>query len=144
MNYSIEEILAILPHRPPFLLVDRIIDGEDGKWALGIKNVTMNENFFSGHFPGRPIMPGVLIVEAMAQVGAVAFLSQKKGKEFILFRGIESMKFKRQVVPGDCLEMRADLLDFQRGLGRAKVVAKVEGKVAAMGEISFVAVTNDL
>lgn len=140
MNYSINEIVKILPHRPPFLLVDRIIDGEEGKWALGIKNVTMNEPFFQGHFPGRPIMPGVLIVEAMAQVGAVAFLSQGDGSELILFRGIESMKFKRQVIPGDTLEMRAELTNFQRGLGRAKVVAKVEGKVAAIGEISFVSV----
>lgn len=132
------DIQKILPHRYPFLLVDRITDLEVGKKAVGLKNVTINEPFFQGHFPGNPIMPGVLIVEAMAQVGAVAILSmdEYKGK-LAVFAGIEKMRFKKQVIPGDTLIMEAELIAIKRGIGKAKVCAKVEDKIAAEGELMF-------
>lgn len=132
------EIQNILPHRYPFLLVDKIIDIEYGKKAIGIKNVTINEPFFQGHFPGSPIMPGVLIVEAMAQVGAVAILGmeENKGKLGILAE-ISNMRFRRQVVPGDTLRMEVELLAFKRGIGKAKAEAFVEGELAASGELMF-------
>lgn len=132
------DIQKILPHRYPFLLVDRITELEVGKKAIGIKNVTINEPFFQGHFPGNPIMPGVLIVEAMAQVGAVAILSmdEYKGK-LAVFAGIEKMRFKKQVIPGDTLTMEAELIAIKRGIGKAKVIAKVEDKIAAEGELMF-------
>jgi 3-hydroxyacyl-[acyl-carrier-protein] dehydratase len=132
------EIQNILPHRYPFLLVDKILEVEVGKKAVGLKNVTINEPFFQGHFPGNPIMPGVLIVEAMSQVGAVAILSMEEYKgRLAVFAGIEKMKFRRQVVPGDTLIMEAELLGIKMGIGRAKVSAKVEGKTAAEGEVMF-------
>jgi 3-hydroxyacyl-[acyl-carrier-protein] dehydratase len=132
------EIQNILPHRYPFLLVDKILEVEVGKKAVGLKNVTINEPFFQGHFPGNPIMPGVLIVEAMSQVGAVAILSMEEYKgKLAVFAGIEKMKFRRQVVPGDTLIMEAELLGIKMGIGRAKVSAKVEGKTAAEGEVMF-------
>jgi 3-hydroxyacyl-[acyl-carrier-protein] dehydratase len=132
------DIQKILPHRYPFLLVDRIIDIEVGKKAVGLKNVTINEPFFQGHFPNCPIMPGVLILEAMAQVGAVAILSMEEYKgKIALFAGIEKMKFRKQVVPGDTLIMEAELIGIKHGIGRAKVTAKVGDKIAAAGEMIF-------
>ena len=130
------EIANILPHRYPFLLVDKILELTPGVRAVGQKNVSINEPFFQGHFPGNPIMPGVLIVEAMAQVAGVAGLTveQNKGK-LGLFAGIESMKFKRQVVPGDVLIMEAEFTVLKMGIGKVKVCAKVDGQVAAEGEI---------
>jgi 3-hydroxyacyl-[acyl-carrier-protein] dehydratase len=132
------DIQKILPHRYPFLLVDRIIEMEEGKSAKGIKNVTINEPFFQGHFPGNPIMPGVLIIEAMAQVGAVAMLSieEYKGK-LAVFTGIEKMRFKKQVIPGDTLIIEAEMTAIKMGIGKARVSAKVEDKIAAQGEIMF-------
>lgn len=132
------DIQKILPHRYPFLLVDRITELEVGKRAVGIKNVTINEPFFQGHFPGNPIMPGVLIVEAMAQVGAVSILTmdEYKGK-LAVFAGFEKMRFRKQVIPGDTLNMEAELIGIKRGVGKAKVCAKVDGKIAAEGEIMF-------
>lgn len=137
------EIQKILPHRYPFLLVDKITELEDGKRAVGIKNVTVNEPFFQGHFPGNPIMPGVLIVESLAQVGAVMLLSlpENKGKLGV-FTGINSMKFRRQVVPGDTLLLEAELLTYRHGMGKANVKATVDGSVAAAGEISFAVIDN--
>ena len=130
------DVQSVLPHRYPFLLVDKILEIETGKKAVGLKNVTINEPFFQGHFPGNPIMPGVLIVEAMAQVGGIAILSmdEHKGK-LAVFTGIERMKFRKQVVPGDTLIMEAELIAFKMGIGKARVCAKVEGKIAAQGEI---------
>lgn len=132
------DIQNILPHRYPFLLVDRILEVEEGKRAIGIKNVTINEPFFQGHFPGNPIMPGVLIVEAMAQVGAVAILSLEEYKgRLAVFTGIEKMKFRKQVVPGDTLILETELVALKMGVGKAKALAKVEGKIVAQGELMF-------
>jgi len=132
------EIQNIIPHKYPFLLIDKILEVEPGKRAVGIKNVTINEPFFQGHFPGNPIMPGVLIVEALAQTACVAglMLEENKGKLGV-FTGIESMKFRRQVVPGDTLRLEAEFLAFKLGIGKAKVVATVDGEVAAEGQIKF-------
>jgi 3-hydroxyacyl-[acyl-carrier-protein] dehydratase len=132
------DVQNVLPHRYPFLLVDKILEIETGKKAVGLKNVTINEPFFQGHFPGNPIMPGVLIVEAMAQVGGIAILSMEEHKgKLAVFTGIERMKFRKQVVPGDTLIMEAELIAFKMGIGKAKVCAKVEGKIAAEGEVMF-------
>ncbi len=131
------DIQKIIPHRYPFLLVDKITE-IDNTMAKGIKNVTVNEPFFQGHFPGQPIMPGVLIVEAMAQVGAVVILSAEENKgKLAVFTGINTMKFRHQVKPGDVLELEAKLTAFKHGMGKADVRATVDGKVAAAGEISF-------
>ena len=137
------DIQKILPHRYPFLLVDKILELDEGKSIKGIKNVTINEPFFQGHFPGNPIMPGVLICEALAQVGAVMLLSlpENKGKLGV-FTGINNFKFRRQVVPGDTLELSAELLTYRHRMGKANVKATVEGQVAAMGEISFAVIDN--
>ena len=137
------EIQKILPHRYPFLLVDKITEFEEGKRIKGIKNVTANEPQFTGHFPGNPIMPGVLITEALAQVGAVMLLStpENKGKLGV-FTGINNFKFRRQVVPGDTLVLEAELLTYRHGMGKAQVKATVEGQMAAGGEISFAVVDN--
>ena len=138
MELDINELQAILPHRPPFLLVDRITGGEPGVWAEGIKCVTMNEPFFTGHFPGHPVMPGVLILEALAQVGAAAVLSlpEHRGK-LVLFGGVKNARFKRQVVPGDVLELRCELIQQRGSVGFGKAVARVDGKSAAQAELTF-------
>ncbi|HYE11239.1 MAG TPA: 3-hydroxyacyl-ACP dehydratase FabZ [Patescibacteria group bacterium] len=137
------EIQNIIPHRYPFLLVDKITEIEYGKKAIGIKNVTVNEPFFQGHFPGNPIMPGVLIVEAMAQVGAVSILGmeQNKGK-LAVFTGIDGLRFRRQVVPGDTLRMEVEMLAFKRGIGKAKAEAYVGDELAASGELMFAIIEN--
>lgn len=132
------DIKKIIPHRFPFLLVDKVIELEPGKKAVGIKNVTANEPFFQGHFPEYPVMPGVLIVEALAQTAGIAVASQEEGKGKLgLFASIDSMKMKRQVVPGDTLQLEAEILMNKMGVVKAKVVATVEGKTAAEGEIKF-------
>ena len=139
MELNIQQIMEILPHRPPFLLVDKIVDCEPGVKATGIKCVTMNEPFFTGHFPGQPIMPGVLILEALAQTGAVAALSlpENKGK-LAIFGGVKNARFKRQVVPGDVLELSCELTGWRMGVGFGKGTARVDGKIAAQAEITFV------
>jgi 3-hydroxyacyl-[acyl-carrier-protein] dehydratase len=135
---DLKKILEILPHRYPFLLVDRVTELEPGKKAVGLKNVTFNEQFFQGHFPGEPIMPGVLIVEALAQVGGVAVLSmpEHKGK-LALFTGINNFRFKQMVKPGDQLELTVTMTAMRSNLGKGDAVAKVEGKVVASGELWF-------
>ncbi len=135
---TIKEIKEILPHRYPLLLVDKIIELEPGKKAVGIKNVTANEPFFQGHFPEYPIMPGVLIVEALAQTAgiAVAVLEENKGKLGV-FASIEAMKFKYQVQPGDVLRLETEILMTKMGVTKAKVKATVNDKVAAEGEIKL-------
>jgi 3-hydroxyacyl-[acyl-carrier-protein] dehydratase len=135
---SIEEIEAIIPHRYPFLLIDRVTEIESGKSGVGLKNVTADEWFFQGHFPERKVMPGVLIVEALAQLAAVTMLHRGgAGGKTPLFGGIENMRFRRPVVPGDQLRLEFTL-DKQRGpVGKGSVRATVDGQLAAEGVISF-------
>ena len=138
-TFSIEEIQELLPHRYPFLLVDRIIDYVPGKKAVGIKNVNFNEPHFQGHFPGRSLMPGVLIIEAMAQVGGVVMtqMPNSQGGLFV-FAGIDKVRFRRQIVPGDQLVMTVELLWVkQRRFGKMRGRAEVDGKLAAEGELMF-------
>jgi 3-hydroxyacyl-[acyl-carrier-protein] dehydratase len=133
-----DQIEKIIPHRYPLLLVDRIIEIEEGKSAVGIKNVTANEWFFEGHFPGRRVMPGVLIVEAMNQVAAVALLKGvDAGGKSPLFGGIENMRFRKPVVPGDQLRLEFVLEKMRGPVGKGRVKATVDGKLAAEGTISF-------
>ncbi|MGF1567651.1 MAG: 3-hydroxyacyl-ACP dehydratase FabZ [Nodosilinea sp.] len=136
--YTTEEIYAILPHRYPFALVDRITDYVPGERATGFKNVTLNEPHFQGHFPGRPIMPGVLIVEAMAQVGGIV-LTQIPGVEGLcVFAGIDKVKFRRPVVPGDQLVMTVELLAIKRlRFGKMQGRAEVDGQLVCEGELMF-------
>lgn len=133
--------MKIIPHRYPFLLIDQIDDeiSEPGKKATGYKNVTMNEQFFQGHFPEEPVMPGVLIVEALAQVGAVALLSQEdmKGK-IAYFGGINKAKFRQKVVPGDRLKLEVEIVKMKGPVGVGNAVATVDGKVACKAELTFV------
>lgn len=120
------------------MLVDKITEIEYGKRATGIKNVTINEPFFTGHFPQNPIMPGVLIVEAMAQVGAVAILGAQEHKgKLAVFTGIDKLRFRKQVVPGDTLRMEIEMIAMKRGIGKAKASAFVDDKLAASGELMF-------
>ena len=133
-----EEIQEIIPHRYPFLLVDRIIEMEEGKRAVGIKNVSANEPFFQGHFPGHPIMPGVLIIEALAQVGTVLMLKMPGYADYLaLFAGIDAVKFKRQVIPGDQLRLEVELIKFRTTFGVAQGKAYVGEALAAEGIIKF-------
>lgn len=135
---TIKEIKEILPHRYPFLLVDKVIELEPGKRAVAIKNVTINEPFFQGHFPQYPIMPGVLIVEALAQTTGIAVAVQEENRDKLgVFASIESMKFKQQVQPGDVLRLESEILLSKLGVIKAKVTATVEGRVAAEGEIKI-------
>ncbi len=131
-------IRSIIPHRFPFLLVDRVDELEPGQRAVGIKNVTANEQYFQGHFPDYPVMPGVLIVEAIAQVGAVTLLSMDEytGK-IAFFAGIDNVRFKRQVKPGDTLRMEVELKQIRRGIGSGSGIATVDGEVACKGDFMF-------
>ena len=135
---DITEIKEIIPHRYPFLLVDKIIELEEGKRAVGIKNVTANEEFFNGHFPDYPVMPGVLIIEALAQVGAVALLKKEENKGKLGFlAGIDNCRIKRQVRPGDQLRLEVELVRLRSSFGKGKAVATVDGEIACEVEISF-------
>jgi 3-hydroxyacyl-[acyl-carrier-protein] dehydratase len=137
-NLEIKEIMEILPHRFPFLMVDKILEIEKGKRVVGIKNVTINEPFFQGHYPGFPVMPGVMIAEAIAQVGGVMMIGSLDADRYIpLLAGFENFKFRKPVMPGDQLRIEVDLV-FARGtLGKIRGKALVEGKVVAEGEILF-------
>ncbi|MCI9576247.1 MAG: 3-hydroxyacyl-ACP dehydratase FabZ [Clostridiales bacterium] len=138
MELNSNQIQEIIPHRYPFLLVDKITDFEPGQWAKGIKCVTANEMHFMGHFPQEHLMPGVLIIEALAQVGAVAILSlnENKGK-IALFGGIKEARFKGQVRPGDVLEMETEIIRRKGPVGIGSAVAKVDGKIVAKAELTF-------
>lgn len=136
---DINEIMRVIPHRHPFLLVDRILELDPGKRAVGIKNVSGNEPFFQGHFPGYPVMPGVLIIEALAQVGAVAVLSVPGMKDKLaLFAGIDGARFRRQVVPGDQVRLEVEILKIRNPVGKGRAVATVDGQAAAEAELMFV------
>ena len=137
MEIGITEILKILPHRYPFLLVDRILEVEKGKRIVGIKNVTFNEEFFQGHFPGNPVMPGVLILETMAQVAAIGLLGviPEHEKKLLYLSGVDRCKFRRPVVPGDQLRIEADILQLRSRACRCKAVATVDGALCAEAEL---------
>ena len=139
MELDVNQIKEILPHRYPMLLLDRIIELDPLKYAVGIKCVTVNEPFFQGHFPTEPVMPGVLILEALAQTGAVAALSlpENKGK-LALFGGIKNARFRKQVTPGDVLTLHCELVEQRGPVGIGKASAYVDGKCAATAELTFV------
>ncbi len=138
MELNIEQIKEILPHRYPLLLVDRITELEPGVRAVGRKCVSANEEFFNGHFPTKPVMPGVLIIEALAQTGAVAILSEPEYKgKIVLFGGIKKARFKRQVVPGDVLTLSCTLTSRRGPVGFGEAVATVDGEVAVTAELTF-------
>lgn len=138
MQYNSNEIAQILPHRYPFALVDRIVDGEPGQWAKGIKCVSVGEPYFCGHFPQEHVMPGVLILEAMAQVGAVAVLSlpEMRGKT-AYFGGVKNARFKKKVTPGDRLEMTCTLVKRRGPVGIGQATATVDGEVVCTAELTF-------
>jgi 3-hydroxyacyl-[acyl-carrier-protein] dehydratase len=132
MTFNIQEILDFLPHRYPFLLIDRVVEFEPTKRLVAIKNVTINEPFFQGHFPGYPIMPGVLVVEAMAQAGGMIMMAEipDRTTKLVVFTGIERAKFRRPVTPGDQLRIEVDVLSFRTRAGRIQGRAFVDGKLA--------------
>lgn len=135
---DIEKIKAIIPHRYPFLLVDKVVEIDEGKRAVGLKNVSANEPFFQGHFPQYAVMPGVLIVEALAQVGAVALLSMEENKgRLAFFAGIDKCRFRRQVRPGDQLRLEVEIIRYRGKIGKGKGIATVDGEVACESEIMF-------
>lgn len=138
-------IRELIPHRYPFLLVDRVIELVPGERAVGIKNVSANEPFFQGHFPDFPVMPGVLIVEAMAQVGAVALMANDENTGKLgLFAGIDNVRFKRQVKPGDVLLMEVELGAFRRGIGSGTAKATVDGELACRGDLMFALIPDPM
>ncbi len=137
-SMDIKEIMNTIPHRQPFLLIDRVEEIVEGESVTAIKNVSYNEPFFAGHFPGEPVMPGVLIVEAMAQAGAVAILSMDEFKgKIAYFGGIKNAKFKQKVVPGDVLRLEVKIEKLKRNAGIGQGIAYVGDKVAAQAEIIF-------
>ena len=143
MELNIDQIEDLLPHRYPFLLVDKITDCQSGQSARGLKCVTANEPFFQGHFPGYKVMPGVLIIEALAQVGAVAILTvpENRGK-LALFGGIKNARFKRQVRPGDVLELECELTAQRGPVGFGTATAAVNGKTVCKAELTFALTEN--
>lgn len=139
MRLNTKEIMEILPHRAPFLLIDRIDELEPGKRAVGCKAVTYNEPFFAGHFPQEPVMPGVLICEALAQTGAVALLSSEEYKgKLAFFGGINKVRFRKKAVPGDVLRMEVELIKCKGPVGVAKATAYIDGELCTEAELTFV------
>jgi beta-hydroxyacyl-ACP dehydratase FabZ len=139
---DIQDILRLLPHRYPLLLVDRILELEEGKRIVGLKNVTANEPHFQGHFPGAPVMPGVLIIEAMAQCGAVLFALNLEGRErkLFYFGAVDKARFRKPVVPGDQLILELDVLQKRSSTAKLKGIAKVDGNIVAEAELLSVLV----
>ncbi len=135
---NITDIMNILPHRPPFLLIDRVVEMEEGVRVVAIKNVSMNEPFFEGHFPGNPVMPGVLIIEALAQTGAMAILSMEANRgKTAYFGGIKSARFRRKVIPGDVLRLEVTIVRQKGPVGIGQATAYVGEQVACQAELSF-------
>ena len=133
-----QQIKEIIPHRYPFLLIDKVMEKESGKRIVGLKNVTANEPFFAGHFPDYPVMPGVLILEALAQAGAIAVLDMEENKGKIGFlAGVDKCRFKHQVKPGDQLKLEVEIIRMKGPIGKGKGIATVDGKVACEAEITF-------
>ena len=138
MELNSDQIQKILPHRYPFLLVDRITEVEPGKSAKGIKCVSANEMQFMGHFPQKQVMPGVLIIEALAQVGAVSILSEDENRgKLVFFGGIKNARFKNQVIPGDVLELSCEIVNRKGAVGIGRATAKVGDRIAAVAELTF-------
>lgn len=136
--FDIERIKEVLPHRYPFILVDRIVEMEESGRIVGIKNVTVNEYYFQGHFPEKPVMPGVLIIESLAQVGAFFVLSKPENKgKIAFFAGIDNCRFKRQVVPGDQLKLEIEIIKLKSIAGKCKARATVDGDLACECEMMF-------
>jgi 3-hydroxyacyl-[acyl-carrier-protein] dehydratase len=135
---NIDEIMKILPHRYPFLMVDRITELDPGKRAVGIKNVSINEPYFAGHFPDKPVMPGVLMIEAMAQVGACALLAEEKYRSYLAYlAGVDHIRFKRQAVPGDVLQISTELITIRANIGKGKGNIKINEQIVCGGEFLF-------
>lgn len=135
---DVKQIKETIPHRYPFLLVDKVIEMEDGQRVVAIKNVTVNEPFFQGHFPDYPVMPGVLIIEALAQTGAMAVLGKEQNKGKIGFlAGVDKCRFKKQVTPGDQLKLEVEIIREKGPIGKGKGTATVDGKLACEAEITF-------
>ena len=145
MTFDIQEILEFLPHRYPFLLIDRIVEFEPTKRLVAIKNVTINEPFFQGHFPGYPIMPGVLVVEAMAQAGGIIMMAEmpNRHEKLVVFTGIERAKFRRPVTPGDQIRIEVEVLSFRTRAGRIHGRALVDGKLACEATLTCQVVTRE-
>jgi|SRR5690606_22943009 len=133
-----EQLQRIIPHRPPFLLVDRLLELEPGKRGVGLKNVTVNEPFFQGHFPGYPVMPGVLVLEALAQVGAAVILSMEENRGKIgLFAGVDEFRWREQVKPGDTLTLEVEILRVRGPVGKGRATARAGERVVAEGTLMF-------
>jgi 3-hydroxyacyl-[acyl-carrier-protein] dehydratase len=144
MSKDVRAIMEILPHRYPFLMIDRILELEPGVRAVCLKNVTVNEPQFTGHWPGNPVMPGVLMLEAMAQVGGIFLMSEAEAAgKTAFFAGMDAIKFRRPVVPGDTLIITAELMRRKGHIGRAKAVAMVGDEVAVEGEFMFALVDTE-
>ena len=138
VTLDVKEIMEIIPHRYPFLFIDKIEELEPGKRAVGYKNITMNEYFFQGHFPQEPVMPGVIMIEALAQVGAVSLLSMDEFKgKIAYFGGIKKARFRRKVVPGDTLKLEVEIIKMRGPAGIGKAIASVNGEVAVEAELTF-------